>query len=186
MFFLFIFIIILILVFAIHTSRIGIEIENLNINIEEAKGKKINEDRNIYVYLLIFGKKKLFKRSIKNINRENIKFKNENLKINYKVLLQNIEVKQINLYVEIGTQNAALTAISVGIIASILGIILRKPKYEILPIYLNKNFLKIKLDGIFLMNLMQYIYILIFNKIKEFWKKILKRTKIFQNKKVEV
>ena len=69
-----------------------------------------------------------------------------------------IDVKKIDLYVQISTQDAALTAILVGIISSILGVILRKPKYQIIPIYSNKNSLKIKLDGIFSVYLMQYIY----------------------------
>lgn len=68
---------------------------------------------------------------------------------------------------QLGTEDAALTAILTGIISAGLGVILRKPKYEVIPIYSDKNFLKIKLDGIFSVHLMQYIYKLIYKKIKD-------------------
>lgn len=185
MFFLFIFIILLILVLAVHTSRIEIEVANLKINTEAPKGQKINNDKKIYLYILIFGKIKLFKRKL---DIKNIKFRNKNLRIDYKPLLQNmkVNVKKIDLTVQLGTQDAALTAILVGIITTVVGVILRKPKYEIIPIYSNKNFLKIKLDGIFSVHLMQYIYIIISKKIKEFWKKGFTKMSAFQNKKMEV
>lgn len=171
LFFFFIFGIVIVLFIAglaIHTSRIVLEVENLIINTEMPKGEKVNEESKIYVYILIFGKIKLFKRDVRNMPKfksrnkvMDIKiFKNKDFNINYKELLQNvdIDVKKIDLYVQISTQNAALTAILVGIISSILGVILRKPKYQITPIYSNKNSLKIKLDGIFSVYLMQYIY----------------------------
>ena len=72
-----------------------------------------------------------------------------------------------------------ITAILTGIIAAGLGVILRKPKYEVKPIYENKNLIKIKLDCIFSVHLMQYIYKLFSNKIKDLGKENL-------NKKVEV
>ena len=168
MFFLFIFVAILILGLMIHTSKIGIEIENLQIDTESSP--KINEDSKIYVYLLIFQKIKLFKKDIKNLDFKKIKFQNKDIdikflkdkdfKINYKELLQNIKIDivKITLDTKIGTQNAAVTAILVGIISSVLGIIIRKPKYQIIPVYSNKNLLKIKLDGIFTIYLMHYIY----------------------------
>lgn len=181
MFFLFIFIILLILGLMIHTSRIGIEIENLRIDTRQSKSEKINKDSKIFVYLLIFKKIKLFKKNVKNMNMKKVKFQNKNFKINYKELFQNIDIdiEQIDLNIQLGTQDAALTAILTGIISAGLGIILRKPKYEIIPIYSDKNFLKIKLDCIFSVYLMQYIYKLISNKIKDLGEGTL-------NKKVEV
>ena len=173
MFFLFIFIILIIIAFAVHTSRIGIEIENLIIDTEADKGKKINKESEIYVYLLIFGKIRLFKKDAKNMKPPNFKIKNtdidikilkgKNLVINYVEMIKNIDIdiKKIDLNMQIGTQDAGVTAIIVGIISSILGIIIKKPKYEIVPVYSNRNFVKIKLDGIFSIYLMQYIYKLI-------------------------
>ena len=155
---------------AIHTSRIEIEIEDLIINTEMPEGEKINKQSKIYVYLLIFGKIKLFKKDMKKMKMPDFKLrnkdidikilKNKDFKINYRELLQNvdIDIKKIDLYTQIGTQDAALTAILVGIISGILGIVLRKPKYQIIPIYSNKNLLKIKLECIISIYLMQYIY----------------------------
>jgi hypothetical protein len=158
----------------IHTSKIGIEIQNLQIDTQNQP--KINGESKIYVYLLIFNKIKLFKKNMKDMNLKNVKLQNKNIdikvlknkdfKINYKELLQNIklEIKSIDLNVQIGTENAGFTAILVGIISAILGIIIRKPKYEIIPIYMNKNLLKIKVDGIFTVYLMHYIYKQIFKR----------------------
>ena len=91
-----------------------------------------------------------------------------NFKINYIELVKNIDidVEQIDLYIQLGTQDAASTAILVGTIAALLGIILKKPKYQVIPDYLNKNFLKIKLNCIFSIYLMQYIYKLILERKK--------------------
>lgn len=173
MFFLFVLVLVVILAIAIHTSKIGIEVENLIINTEEDKGKKVNKKSKIYVYLLIFNKIKLLKKDVKNMKPPNFKIKNtdidikilkgKDLVINYKEMLKNIniDIKMLDLNMQIGTQDAAVTAILVGIISSIVGVIFKKPKYEIVPIYSNKNFIKIKLDGIFSIYLMQYIYKLI-------------------------
>lgn len=191
MFFLFIFVLIFLLVvgLAIHTSKLGIEIENLIIDTEQPKGQKINKDSKIFLYILLFDKIKLFKKDIKNDKSIKIRnklldirlFQKEDLKIDYKELFKNLNifVKEINLNIQLGTQDAALTAILTGIISAGLGIILRKPKYEVIPIYSDKNFLKIKLDGIFSVHLMQYIYKLIYKKIKNLGNASL-------NKKVEV
>ena len=191
MFFLFILVIFLLFGFATYTSRVGVEIKNLIIDTEKPKGEKINKDSKIYIYLLIFGKIKLFKNNVRNMDGKNITFLNKDLdikffkdmdlKIDYKDLLQQIDIyfEQIDLNVQLGTEDAALTAILTGIIGAVLGVIIKRPKYEIIPIYANKNFLKIKLDCIFSVHLMQYIYKVISNKNKILGKEIL-------NKKVEV
>lgn len=191
MFFLFILIILLFFGFATYTSRVGVEIQNLIIDTEKPKGEKVNKDSKIYIYLLIFGKIKLFKNNVRNMDGKNITFLNKDLdikffkemdlKIDYKSLLQKIDIyfEQIDLNVQLGTEDAALTAILTGIIGAILGVIIKRPKYELIPIYANKNILKIKLDCIFSVHLMQYIYKVISNKNNILGKEIL-------NKKVEV
>ena len=177
MFFLFILVIFTILIIAIHTSKIGIDIKNLIIDTDAEE--KINEDGKIYVYLLLFNKIKLFRKNVRNIPMKDVKFetsdfdikifKNKDIKINYLELIQNIniDIKKIDLNVNIGTEDAGITAILVGILAGILGIIIKKPKYQILPIYANRNLLKINLNGIFTIYLMHYIYKFIKNNIKE-------------------
>lgn len=177
MFFLFILVIFTILIIAIHTSKIGIDIKNLIIDTDAEE--KINEDGKIYVYLLLFNKIKLFRKNVRNIPMKDVKFetsdfdikifKNKDIKINYLKLIQNIniDIKNIDLNVNIGTEDAGITAILVGILAGILGIIIKKPRYQILPIYANRNLLKINLNGIFTIYLMHYIYKFIKNNIKE-------------------
>lgn len=177
MFFLFILVIFTILIIAIHTSKIGIDIKNLIIDTDAEE--KINEDGKIYVYLLLFNKIKLFRKNVRNIPMKDVKFetsdfdikifKNKDIKINYLELIQNIniDIKNIDLNVNIGTEDAGITAILVGILAGILGIIIKKPKYQILPIYANRNLLKINLNGIFTIYLMHYIYKFIKENIKE-------------------
>lgn len=177
MFFLFILVIFTILIIAIHTSKIGIDIKNLIIDTDAEE--KINEDGKIYVYLLLFNKIKLFRKNVRNIPMKDVKFetsdfdikifKNKDIKINYLELIQNIniDIKNIDLNVNIGTEDAGINAILVGILAGILGIIIKKPKYQILPIYANRNLLKINLNGIFTIYLMHYIYKFIKNNIKE-------------------
>lgn len=177
LFFLFILVIFTILMIAIHTSKIGIDIENLIIDTDAEE--KINEDGKIYVYLLLFNKIKLFRKNVRNIPMKDVKFetsdfdikifKNKDIKINYLELIQNIniDIKNIDLNVNIGTEDAGITAILVGILAGILGIIIKKPRYQILPIYANRNLLKINLNGIFTIYLIHYIYKFIKDNIKE-------------------
>ena len=191
MFFLFILIILVAIGFAIYTSRVGIEIKNLIFDTELPKGEKINKDSQIFVYITIFNKIKIFRNNIRNINNKRIKLQNKDLDIkflkdrditiDYNDLLKKIDIyfEEIDLNVQIGTENAALTAVLTGIIGAILGNIIRKPRYEVIPIFANKNFLKIKLDCIFSVHLMQYIYKLMSNKAKDLGKQSL-------NKKVEV
>ena len=177
LFFLFILVIFTILIIAIHTSKIGIDIENLIIDTDAEE--KINEDGKIYVYLLLFNKIKLFRKNVRSLPMKDVKFetsdfdikifKNKDIKINYLELIQNIniDIKNIDLNVNIGTEDAGITAILVGILAGILGIIIKKPKYQILPIYANRNLLKINLNGIFTIYLIHYIYKFIKDNIKE-------------------
>ena len=102
MFFLFVLVIIVILAIAVHTSRVGIEIENLIINTEANKGDKINKESKIYVYLVLFGKIKLFKKDVKNMKPPSFKIKNTDIDIkilkgkdvviNYVEMFKNIEI----------------------------------------------------------------------------------------------
>ena len=177
LFFLFILVIFTILIIAIHTSKIGIDIKNLIIDTDAEE--KVNEDGKIYVYLLLFNKIKLFRKNVRSLPMKDVKFetsdfdikifKNKDIKINYLELIQNIniDIKNIDLNVNIGTEDAGITAILVGILAGILGIIIKKPRYQILPIYANRNLLKINLNGIFTIYLMHYIYKFIKDNIKE-------------------
>ena len=100
----------------------------------------------------MYKKKKKLKKKNKKKEKKVIKTK-KNIDVN---------IKQIDLSIQIGIQDAAVTAIVTGMIWTILGIVIKKQGYEVVPIYSNKNLLKIKLKGIFSIYLMQYIYKCIF------------------------
>lgn len=184
MFFLFILIILLIFGIGIFTSIIGIEVQNLIIDTRLPKGEKIDKEGKVFACLKLFGKIKVLKKEVK-FERSKLDIKvleNQDFNINYKELMESIEIEKIDLNVQIGTEDAALTAILTGIVASVLGIILRMPKYEVIPVFANKNFIKIKLDGIFSINLMQNIVKIISEQIKKSSQNLAKTN----SKKVEV
>ena len=90
----------------------------------------------------------------------------------------NINIENINLKIEMGTENAALTAIIVPVTSTVLSIILSRKikkeqnqKFEIKPIYMNQNLINIMFSGIFeikMIHIINIIYIL--NKKKEWVK----------------
>ncbi len=191
MVFLFVFLTIIIVVFTgIIFSKIVIEINNLHISTN--KLKKLNNDYKVIFRIYLFGKIPIIKtiytnRKIKQLKINN-KFKKIKLQHIVKQLRKNtridkkiakifikdmFEIINIKLKIEIGTQNATLTAILVGIISTILSIVLRskinnikKQKFKIIPIY-NKNIVNINISGIFaikVIHIINIIYILIKEK----------------------
>ena len=170
MFFILLFLIILGII--VWKSELQIQIQNLDISTERIE--IIKKDFNICLGIIIFGKIQILKINIKKIKSrkmdlgaildrakrfEGMRNKKEAL-IGFIRSLKHFRIEIINtdLKVRLGTQDAALTAISAGTIASILGIILRKQKFEVVPIYKDKNILNIKLNCIFRINLIHYIY----------------------------
>jgi len=119
----------------------------ISITDEKIKKKRINEliqnldivkDKNIFEIKIIDGLKRL-----------------------------NINLEKLDLKVYLGTEDAAITAILVGIISSGLAIILRNKtqnlnnvRFETIPIYQDKNYFKIYLNGIFITNMIHIIYII--------------------------
>ena len=173
MFFLFLIGVIIIIFIIIFTSEIWLEINNFKVNTENQE--ILNEDYIVEISVIILHKIKIIKQNIKNINSKNIRvgnrtistkaFKKKDVNIDYKLLIKNISVKKVKLNIEIG--NAALTAIIVGFISAIIGIIIKMPEYKIIPIYNGKNLLKIDLDCIIRIYLIHYIYEQILNKISK-------------------
>lgn len=170
MFFILLFLILLIVI--ILNSKLQITIENLDISTE--RKEKIKKDFEIYFEIIIFNKIKIFKINAKRFKNKKLDF-NEIIekakKISKKSSEKELAISSIkslkdlqiviikaNLNISLGTEDAATTAISVGVLASILGIILKKQKFEIMPIYQNKNILNIKLNCIFRIDLIHYIY----------------------------
>lgn len=188
MFFTFFIAVILLLILSIICSKIEIKIENIDISTNRAKGKKIDENYKIQIAILAFYKIRILKIKIdqekikkvtsnpklKTINTDMIK--NIKPKIKFNTILKDLKLELIslNLKLEIGVEDAGVTAIIVGIISTILGLILCKETYKksenifnIIPIYSSENILKMKLNCIFTINLIHYIYKNIFKERRE-------------------
>ena len=161
-----IFSIIFFLLLILMSINVKIEIENLKFIVPKIKGRYTNKDSKILLKIYILKKIKIAEINLKKINLNNEKFKNkiqsqikqEKFNINAINFLKdnNYILEKMNLKIIIGTEDAAITAIGVGIIASLISIFfhnkifdINKQKYEVLPIYENKSILKIEFDGIF-------------------------------------
>ena len=181
MVFLFIFsIIILLLVF----SKIRIEIENLKFT-SQRYPRHINQDYKLIIKLCILKKIPILRINLTKTRLEKIELKKQIEKINFTELIDNkqfdmklikvlrkinIDIKNVNLKIEMGTENAALTAIIVPIVSTILSIIFSRKikkeqnqKFEIKPIYINQNLINILFSGIFeikMIHIINIIYIL--------------------------
>lgn len=134
---------------------------------------------------LLFNKIPLFKRDLTNIKIEKDKLrknwgtfqeslKKKNKKIDLKGLENfKLEIKNFNLKILIGTEDASYTAILVGIVSSIFPIFAKKfikdnnNYWEVVPVYQDKNFLKINLNCIFSLNLIHIIYTIFSLKSEE-------------------
>ena len=169
MVFLFIFIIIFLINIIIFFSKINIQLINLNINSETKR--HLNKDYRIIIKLYILKiipvikinitKEKMeklkIKDKIKNIELDFIKNNNNFDKDSIKAIKKlKIAIKKINLNIKIGTENAALTAIVVPVLSTIIAIFIRKKvkKLEnqifiIKPVYHNENEVNISISGIF-------------------------------------
>lgn len=181
MVFLFIFsIIILLFLF----SKIKIEIENFKFT-SQRQPRHINQDYKLIIKLCILKKIPIIKINLTKTRLEKIELKKQIEKINIEELMANkqfdfkiikafkrlnIDIDNINLKIEMGTENAALTAIIVPIISTILSIIFSRKikkeqnqKFEIKPIYINQNLINILFSGIFeikMIHIINIIYIL--------------------------
>ena len=165
-------------------SKIQVEIKNLKISTLKPKGEHINEAYEIIISIVIFNKFKIFKiilnhRKIKkivqktnlakkiSINKLKIDENKKTLKILKKI---NIKIKSIQLNLNVGIEDAAITAIITVILATILGVLVENKleindkitkkysikkiekyynqnfNYNINPIYIQKNLLEFELN----------------------------------------
>lgn len=181
MVFLFIFLIIIIILFL--SSKIIIELKDVSY----LSGKTIRTKKkdSLRIKLCILGKIpivniKVSKKLIKKLKLEE-KFKKidindieEDKNIFNKIIditkRNYLKIERLDLKVELGTENAALTAILVPIISTIVLMIIRrkvkdirKQNFKIKPIYNNQNILNIALSGILqikMIHIINIIYIL--------------------------
>ena len=169
MFFLYTVLILIFLAILLLFSRIQIEVKNLNFY-KSNNETVVSPDYIILIKLFILKKVKIFNRKITREKFENkngfkkwqnilnIKNKNENSQILELKSIRKVGIKLINthLNMNIGTENAALTAILIGISYGVIINLLNyffylnnNVKLDINPVYRNKNELSLSFDGIF-------------------------------------
>ena len=144
--------------------------------------RHINKDYRIVIKLCILGKIPILKINITKTKLERLKVKEKIKQIDFEVLKDskqfdkklieavkklNVIIPNINLKIELGTENAALTAMIVPILSTIIANIFRrkvkKQRFQINPIYINQNMINILISGIFeikMIHIITIIYIL--------------------------
>ena len=180
MVFLFVFITI---IFSFIFFKIRIEVINFNFN--STSQKYVNEDYKIIIKFCIFNKIPVIKSTITQEKFEKFKTNQKVKDMAIKALINkneidiksfssikkiNINIKNLKLKINLGTENAAFTAIIVGIISAIIPIIIRNKVedhnnliWSINPIYINQNLINITFSGIFetrMIHIINIIYIL--------------------------
>ena len=171
MFLAIVFAILIIIIQIVKTVNIKIEIENIEIQIPKERSKLLNNESKVLLKIYILKKIKIYEINLKKIKINNKKFQERINKIRQdkkyielnsviiKVLrTESFSIEKMILKVYEGTEDAAITAIGVGVIATIISNVFRNKiknptiqKYEIIPIYDNRNFLKIEFNGIFVL-----------------------------------
>ena len=169
MFFLFILLAVVIITVIFTFAKIQIQIVNLKFYSQ--KQRHINPDYKIIIRVLALGKIPVFKINITKTKLEKLRLKERVKQINWEVLqdknnfdkdllkaikILNLNIRKINLNIELGTENASLTSIIVPALSTVIAILLRKKikNYEdqifiIQPLYCNQNLINILLSGIF-------------------------------------
>ena len=169
MVFSFIILIIIIFVLLFYFSKIQIEINNFKF--KSLHNRKINKDYEIIFRLFIFKIIPVLKINITKTKLEKLKLKEKIKNFDFKIMQNNkkfdkkliksikqldIGIKNIDLFIELGTENASLTSIIVPTLSTIIAFILNKKikKFEnqvfkIDPIYINQNLVNIYISGIF-------------------------------------
>ena len=159
-------------------TTIEIHIKNLKFSTNKNQGKYLDKDSQIFAKINIFDKINVLKLDLTKIGKQKEKMeflqkkiKNGKNKFDIKILksLKYSEIKNFKLKVQIGTKDALINAILVGVVSTIISISLRKAIeesvenfWEVMPVYQNKNIIEIEFDGIFKVK--------VFNIIKELTK----------------
>ena len=169
----FILLILILLIILIINSKLQLKIYNLDIS--TVRKEKIKKNYEIYLGIIIFDKIEILKLNLKKLQTRQINMKTildkakmiEEKSNNKKQLaktaligFKDLQIKIISadINLELGTENAATTALLIGVISSIFGIILKGKKFKVSPLYQDRNILNIKLNCIIRFNLIHYIY----------------------------
>ena len=190
MVFLFFFLIILLMII---TVRIKIKFKYFEFNSQNKE--HLNKNYKIEVIIYIFNLLPIIKLKITNkkiqkiLNNEKIKkaineqktkiIENRNdIDINTIKGIKNIkiEIQEMNLKIQLGTEDASITAFIIPVISTILAVFLSqkvkkyndKQKFIIMPLYINQNLINIEFSGIFQIKMIHIINtICILNKKKK-------------------
>ena len=170
-----IFAIIIILLKIFFSINLKLEIENLKL--ELPKNKITNKDSKVSLKIYILKKIKIAEINLKKIDLKSDKVKNRlqnqfkcnkfNLDTVKLISKVNYIIEKLNLKVYIGTEDAAITAVSTGVGYTIISNFIngktlsyKNIKYKIFPIYQNKNILKLELDSIITLKMEKIIDII--------------------------
>ncbi len=170
-----------ILIIIVLSLNIKFEIKNLKINIPKDQEKITNKESKVYLKIYTLKKIKIAEFNLKKIDFKDEKIRNklqkqvEKNKLNLDTIkfLKSVNyiIEKMNLSISIGTEDSAITALSVGIFYTIISNFLNEKvrdlndiKYEIKPIYNNKNMLNIELDSIIALKFENIINMIIFLK----------------------
>ena len=175
----FIFVILIIFIF----SKVQIKIENFKFTSETKR--HINTDYKLVIKLYILSKIPILKISINKKFIERLKVK-EKMKTLEMELIENklkidkaflkamkkldINIKHLNLRIDLGTENASFTSIIIPILSTIISMLLRNrikdyknQHYIVNPIFTNQNLINIELSSIFeikMIHIIDSIYVL--------------------------
>ena len=170
-----IFAIIIILLKIFFSINLKLEIKNLKL--ELPKNKITNKDSKVSLKIYILKKIKIAEINLKKIDLKSDKVKNRlqnqfkgnkfNLDTVKLISKVNYIIEKLNLKVYIGTEDAAITAVSTGVGYTIISNFIngktlsyKNIKYKIFPIYQNKNILKLELDSIITLKMEKIIDII--------------------------
>ena len=171
-----IFALIIVPILIILISTLKIDIKELKIS-NEVENAPIIKDLDISVGIYIFNKFKILKKHItknnvqelkksnkleklknKFLNKGTIKEKRKNVKMDIDVIKHlNPKLQNINLEINLGTEDVLLTSFLIVLVSIAISMILSKSiekydknkyKYKIIPTYNNKNSIKIYLNSI--------------------------------------
>ena len=167
----------IILLMVFFSINIKLEIENLKISFPNLKNKLTNNDSKVSLKIYILKKIKIAEIDLKKVDLKNEKLKNQlkGTKFNLDMIefLKNVKyiVEKLNFKCNIGFENAAMTAVTVGIIYIIIPNLLKHRiqnteniEYKIKPLYNYRNILNIELDSIISIKMRNIIDIITFIK----------------------
>lgn len=163
-------------------SKINIIIKNIRISSDKVNNRHIQKNYEVKIQLTLFRIIKIINIRITNSKLKKLEkkgtlkkieegIKNSNTKINIKNLkvLKKLKYKISNLNLELSfcMEDAAVTAVTFGILSSLIGIILKNNisddkdnHFKITTLYINKILINLHLDCIITVKLIHIIYIL--------------------------